>query len=141
MANIETESKLELISQLEAQGWGLVNIIGKIWYIKDTGGHTASIEVTAHRDGRQADYEILSTNNHEFHPDLEPVREAEQDAIIKRELEEEIEREQGAIKMFDYDWFRPEWKGNRREHMRRYHERKLARAEEFYNEALSKGWF
>lgn len=67
--------------------------------------------------------------------------EAEQDAEIKRELEDKIEREHGAIKMFDYDWFRPEWKGNRRDMMKRYHERELAKAEGLYNEALSKGWF
>lgn len=77
MTNMTTESKRQLTDQLEAQGWTLVDIIGKIWCVKDSDGHTMRVEVTAHRDGRQADYEIVSTNDHEFHPDWAAYREAE----------------------------------------------------------------
>lgn len=67
--------------------------------------------------------------------------EAQQDAEIKAELEAEIEHEREIIERFDDPTYRPDWKGNRREAMRRHHERKLANAQAFYDEAIEKGWF
>lgn len=93
MTNMTTESKRQLIDQLEAQGWTLVDIIGKTWCVKDADEHTMRIEVTAHRDGRQADYEILSVNDHSFHPDWASYRESEE---VKR-AEAKVQQSGGLV--------------------------------------------
>lgn len=57
-------SKQQLREQLEAQGWEIVSENGKQWVVaeanaKDVASYINSmteIHVTAHKDGRQADY-------------------------------------------------------------------------------------
>ena len=71
------ESREQLKKQLEAQGWEIVSADGKTWCVFDGDGHSARINVTAHKDGRQADYEIISTNDDAFHPDWKPEQDAE----------------------------------------------------------------
>ena len=51
-------SKWQLASQLEAQGWAIVEQCKNQWTLRDGDGNEAEITVKAHRDGRQADYVI-----------------------------------------------------------------------------------
>ena len=79
-------SKWQLANQLEAQGWEIVSADGKTWCVFDGEGHSARINVTAHKDGRQADYEIESVNDHEFHPDWQAWRDARELESAKRAI-------------------------------------------------------
>ena len=55
------ESKSQLISWLDCNGWMVCEMTGKEWELVSVNGEHAKVSVTAHRDGRCADYEIITT--------------------------------------------------------------------------------
>lgn len=59
MTNI---SKSKLIDWLDSNGWMVYETQGKLWKLVDVSNHRVNIIVTAHKDGRCAEYKIVPAN-------------------------------------------------------------------------------